>query len=62
MSLAGEIKIEHRVVEVFDLAVTALVVDCALSFNDAAALLLGCAASQLTPGAVTEALKASGQK
>ena len=54
MSLADEVRIEHRVIEIYDLAISALVTDLSISFNEAAQLLLGCAMKDLTPGTISE--------
>lgn len=57
MSLADEVRLEHRLTEIYDLAVAALVVDFGISFTEAAQLLLSCAAKELTPGTISETLK-----
>jgi len=57
MSLSEEVRAEQRLVEVYDLAVAALVTDLGVSFSEAAALILTCAARELTPAAISEAIK-----
>lgn len=59
MSLAEEVRHEQLISEVTEMAISRLVVDCGVSFNEAAAMLVGCAARDLTPGAIADALRSA---
>jgi len=57
MPLQDEIKNEQLIAEVCELAISRLVADCHVSFVDAAKMLIGAAAKDLTPQAIHDALK-----
>ncbi len=57
MPLAEEARNEQRIAEVTEMAISALVVDCGVSFATASKMLIAAAAQNLTPGAVADALR-----